>query len=375
MKGDCFETLLFYRDLPEGGLAEWEQMLAGHLSDAAFEIIEKDHEVLLNIKSRESLKDPLKGMTNFGKQLIWKAEVGPVMPVISHFNPDLPFTTVDGMLDLDEKEHLSLSELATRYECARTGLDAATILNKMEELVLIVRNSIEEGLKGTTYQDRILGTQSNLIIQAEKNGVIKKSVNNSIIAFTSAIMEVKSSMGLIVAAPTAGSCGVVGGAIFGSLENLDGDMNRIVRAFLAAGITGLFIADKYTFSAEEGGCQVETGSGAAMAAAGLVELSGGTAQQAMAAASMALQNQLGLVCDPIAVRVEVPCLGKNIMAATNALNSSIMAMAGYNPLIPYDEVIDALKSVGESLPSSLCCTGLGGLAQTPTGKCLHKKFL
>ena len=111
-----------------------------------------------------------------------------------------------------------------------------------------------------------------------------------------------------------------------------------------------------------------------MAAAGLVEMNGGTAKQAMAAASMALQNELGLVCDPVAVRVEVPCLGKNIMAATNALNSYIMAIAGYNPVMPFDEVIDAMKSVGEALPSSLCCTGLGGLAQTPTGLCLHKKF-
>jgi len=119
---------------------------------------------------------------------------------------------------------------------------------------------------------------------------------------------------------------------------------------------------------------VETGSGAAMAAAGLVELNGGTAKQAIDAASMALQNELGLVCDPVAVRVEVPCLGKNIMAATNALNSSIMAIAGYDPVIPYNEVIDAMKDVGEALPSTLCCTGLGGLAQTPTGKCLNQKF-
>ncbi len=89
---------------------------------------------------------------------------------------------------------------------------------------------------------------------------------------------------------------------------------------------------------------------------------------------MALQNELGLVCDPVAVRVEVPCVGKNIMAATNALNSCIMALAGYNAVIPYNEVIDAMKSVGEALPSSLCCTGLGGLAKTPTGKCLYQKF-
>lgn len=375
IKGDFFENLIYLHDVPDEGVSELEQIFNTNLSDAALEIIKcKEDKVLVNIKSGDSLINHLTKISDIGKYMIWNSEVSPVMPVISGFNINLPFTSVDEMLELAEKENLSLSDLAIRYESARSGLDSASILKKMEEIVIIIRNSIQEGLKGTYYEDRILGTQSKLIIKAEQNRLIKKSINSSIIAFTSAIMEVKSSMGLIVATPTTGSCGVLGGALFGSLGDQDFDMESIVRAFMAAGITGVFIADKYTFSAEEGGCQVETGSGAAMAAAGLVEMDGGTAKQAMAAASMALQNELGLVCDPVAVRVEVPCLGKNIMAATNALNASIMAIAGYDPVIPYDEVIDAMKSVGESMPSSLCCTGLGGLAQTPTGKCLYKKF-
>lgn len=375
IKGDFFENLIFFHDMPDEKMSELEQILSTNLSDAALEIIKcKEGKVLVNIKSRDSLINHLTKICDPGKYMTWNSEVSPVMPVISSFDIKLPFTSVDEMLELAEKENLSLSDLAIRYESARSGLDSASILKKMEEIVIIIRNSIKEGLKGTYYEDRILGTQSKLIIEAEQKGLIKKSINSSIIAFTSAIMEVKSSMGLIVATPTAGSCGVVGGALFGSLGDQDFDMESIVRAFMAAGITGVFIAGKYTFSAEKGGCQVETGSGAAMAAAGLVEMDGGTAKQAMAAASMALQNELGLVCDPVAVRVEVPCLGKNIMAATNALNASIMAIAGYDPVIPYDEVIDAMKSVGEALPSSLCCTGLGGLAQTPSGKCLYKKF-
>lgn len=376
IKGDCFENLMFFHDLPDKDMSELEQLLKTNLSDAAsFEIIKcKEGKVLVNMKSEESLTDPLAGITKLKKLMTWNSEVNPVMPVLANFGRNLPFTSVNEMLELAEKENLFLSDLAIRYESARSGLDAVSILKKMEEIVIIIRNSIEEGLKGTYYKDRILGAQSKLIKDAEQKGLIEKSINSSIIAFTSAIMEVKSSMGLIVATPTAGSCGVVGGALFGSLGDQDIDMEKIVRGLMAAGITGVFIADKYTFSAEEGGCQVETGSGAAMAAAGLVEMDGGTAKQAMAAASMALQNMLGLVCDPVAVRVEVPCLGKNIMAATNALNASIMAIAGYDPVIPYDEVIDIMKSVGESLPSSLCCTGLGGLAQTPTGKYLDKQF-
>jgi L-serine dehydratase len=111
-----------------------------------------------------------------------------------------------------------------------------------------------------------------------------------------------------------------------------------------------------------------------MAAAGLVQLMGGNAKQAIGASSMALQNCLGMICDPVADRVEVPCLGKNIIAATNALNSANMAIAGFDAVVPLDEVIDALKSVGNSLPRSLCCTGLGGLSQTPTSLSLLKRL-
>jgi L-serine dehydratase len=118
---------------------------------------------------------------------------------------------------------------------------------------------------------------------------------------------------------------------------------------------------------------VECGAASAMAAAGLVQLMGGDARQAVNAASMALQNCLGMICDPVADRVEVPCLGKNILAATNALNSANMSMAGFDPVIPLDEVIDAMKSVGEEMPRTLCCTGLGGLSLTPASKKLQEK--
>ena len=375
MKGDYFETLIFFKNLPDEKLSEFNNKIKFSPFNIVFNIINgKNKRLLVDIKSREPLNFKLSEIPGLEKYMIRISKVCPVLPVTSGFNLDLPFTSVKEILSLAEKENLSLSDLAIRYEKTRSGLDAETILEKMEEIAIIIKNSIKDGLEGTNYKDRILGTQSTLIAKAEKKRLIGKSVNNKIIAYTSALMEVKSSMGLIVATPTAGACGVVGGALFGSVENLDFDIKKITRAFLAAGIAGVFIADRYTFSAEEGGCQVETGSGAAMAAAGLVDMNGGTARQALAAASMALQNQLGQVCDPVAVRVEVPCLGKNIMAATNALNSSIMAISGYDPVIPYDEVIDAMRSVGESLPSSLCCTGLGGLAQSPTGESLYKKF-
>ncbi len=375
LKGDFFETLLFFQHVNTETVAEIENMLSSNLPDIKLHTShDAEQNLLLNIKSDRSLGREVENISGLKGFAFQKYDLEPVMPAPSATEMKLPFTTVSEMLTLASEKNLPLSELAIMYEKARTGLSAASILEKMEEIVLIVKDSIDVGLKGTCYKDRILGAQSPLIEKAIQEGRIQKTINSSIIACTAAIMEVKSSMGLIVAAPTAGSCGVVGGALFGSLQEEEFDLDGMVKAFLAAGITGIFIAAGYTFSAEEGGCQVEAGSGSAMAAAGLVELNGGTAKQAIDAASMALQNQLGLICDPVAVRVEVPCLGKNIMAATNAYNSYIMALAGFEAVIPYQEVIAAMKSVGNDLPSSLCCTGLGGLAQTPGGKWLYEKF-
>jgi L-serine dehydratase len=244
----------------------------------------------------------------------------------------------------------------------------------MREITANVEHSIREGLKEKSYPDRILGHQSHLIMAAEKEGKIISSPLNTVISYVTALMESKSSMEIIVAAPTAGSCGALGGAIFGIAEQISKSPDDIVKAFLAAGLIGVFIADKYTFAAEEGGCQVECGAASAMAAAGLVQLMGGSAIQAINASSMALQNCLGMICDPVADRVEVPCLGKNILAAANAFCSANMAIAGFDPVISLDEVIDAMKKVGDEIPRSLCCTGLGGLSQTPTSLRLHKKL-
>ncbi|PLX13730.1 MAG: serine dehydratase [Marinilabiliales bacterium] len=375
LKGDFFDTLLIFPKINSKEITEIESVFKNSPSDIKLYISQDaEQNLLVNIKSAYNLNKEIESALSLIKSTYQKYDFIPVMPTPSATEIKLPFTTVDEMLEIATKNNFSLSELAMMYEKARTALSEDAIMRKMEEIVLITKNAIDEGLKGTHYDDRILGSQSPLIGKTVKEGLIKQTVNSRIIAFTSAIMEVKSSMGLIVAAPTAGSCGVLGGTLFASLEEEEFDFKAMARAFLAAGVTGVFIADKYTFSAEEGGCQVETGSASAMAAAALVELNGGSAKQAMDAASMALQNQLGLICDPVAVRVEMPCLGKNIMAASNAYNSYIMAIAGFDAVIPYNEVIDAMKSVGNTLPSSLCCTGLGGLAQTTTAKCLYKKY-
>jgi L-serine dehydratase len=143
---------------------------------------------------------------------------------------------------------------------------------------------------------------------------------------------------------------------------------------LAGGLIGVFVATRSSFAAEVGGCQAETGAGAAMAAAALVELAGGNAAQALSASSHALQNVLGLVCDPVANRVEAPCLGRNIAGAANALACANIALAGYDHLIPLDEVLDAHREISESMARELRCTALGGLSVTPTSKAIELRL-
>ncbi len=148
----------------------------------------------------------------------------------------------------------------------------------------------------------------------------------------------------------------------------------MAKAMLASGLIGVFIATRWTFAAEVGGCQAEGGSAASMAAAALVGMANGTLAQSVAAASMAFQSMLGLICDPIANRVEAPCLGKNVMAASNALACANMALAGYDPVIPLDEVIETAQRVAGQMPRELRCTALGGLSITPTSKAIEQRL-
>ncbi len=242
-------------------------------------------------------------------------------------------------------------------------------------IVRILRKSIASGLAGTSYEDRVLGFQSGRFQEMMNAGrLLDGGALNRIVLYVTAMMEVKSSMGVIVAAPTAGACAALPGAVIGMAEAMGQGEEAMAKAMLAAGLIGVFIATRWTFAAEVGGCQAEGGSAAGMAAAALVTLAGGTRDQAIAAASMAFQSMLGLICDPIANRVEAPCLGKNVMAASNALSCANMALADFDPLIPLDEVIDAAKAVAERMPREHRCTSLGGLAVTPASLEIERKL-
>ncbi len=298
-----------------------------------------------------------------------------VLPVRSRRDIAVPFQSCAEMLARDADQNTSLWKLAVEYERARSGLSEYEVIQKMCELVRILRRSLEQGLQGTEYADRVLGFQSGGFQKAmDEKRLIDGGVLNRIVLYTTALMEVKSSMGVIVAAPTAGACAAFPATCLAIGEALELDDVEIAQGMLAGGMVGVFIATHWSFAAEVGGCQAEGGSAASMSAAALVTYMGGTLVQATGAASMAMQNMLGLICDPVANRVEVPCLGKNVLAASNALSCANMSLAGFDAVIPLDETIAAAKAVAERMPREHRCTALGGLATTPTSLAIQKRL-
>ncbi len=304
------------------------------------------------------------------------AVLRPVLPVLSTHDYKVPFTTCTQMMELNKREERSLWEWALEYECARGGMTKEEVFNLTRKTYQVMRQAVETGLEGTEYEDRILGSQSVKFREMFERGNLVGSgdINNRIVMYVSAIMEVKSSMGVIVAAPTAGSCGAMPGAVLAVADALETKEEEILKALLVAGLMGLFIAEQATFAAEIGGCQAECGAGATMAAAAIVYLAGGTPEQSIGAASMALQSSLGMICDPIGNRVEAPCLNRNVQAATNALSCANMALAGYNHLIPLDQVITTMYDVGQQMHHTLRCTNLGGLSITPAAKEIEERL-
>lgn len=292
-----------------------------------------------------------------------------VLPVRSSKGLKVPFLHASEMVTTGDTKTRKLSDFALDYETARGGINESEVLEQMRKIHGIINNGIQLGLAGTEYSDRILPQQSHRFAEMLKAGKLHDGgILNTAILYVSALMEVKSSMGVIVAAPTAGSCATFPATCVAAAEGQGATEEQTLRAMLAAGLIGVFVTTRSSFAAEVGGCQAETGAGAAMAAAALVELAGGNAEQALGAASHALQNVLGLVCDPIANRVEAPCLGRNIAGAANAIASSNIALAGYLHLIPLDEVLDAHRQISENMARELRCTALGGLSISKTSK-------
>ena len=297
----------------------------------------------------------------------------PILPTTSRADCTVPFHTAEEMLAYAKGKDLEMWQLAVLYESQRGGTTEEEVEQKMDALADIMENAVSEGLRGTVYEDRILGPQAHLMDRPPKNRLFPAELTRRIIRNITAVMEVKSSMGVIIAAPTAGSCGCLPGTVTAVVETLGLERRDMVHGLLAAGLVGVFVAEQATFAAEVAGCQAECGVGSAMAAAAITQMLGGTVEQCVDAASMALQNVTGLACDPVANRVEVPCLGKNVMGGSNALASAAMALAGYDKVVPLDQTIQAMYDIGQKLPLELRCT-YGGLGKTAASAEILKRL-
>jgi len=302
-------------------------------------------------------------------------ELAPVLPVLSRRGARVPFSSAAALLTADAGRNIPLWRHAVAYEMERGGLSEREVIDRMVAIVRLLRASIAEGIAGTSFDDRVLPAQAPGFAAALAAGrLVGDATLNRIVLAVTALMEVKSSMGVIVAAPTAGACAALPGAVITLAEQMGLDEEAMARGLLAAGLVGVFICTPWSFAAEVGGCQAEGGSAAAMAAAAIVTLADGTLHQSLTAASLALQSMIGLICDPVANRVEVPCLGKNVMAAANALACANMALAGFDQVIPFDEVVATAKRVAEQMPRELRCTALGGLSITPTSLAIEQRL-
>jgi L-serine dehydratase len=261
----------------------------------------------------------------------------------------------------------SVARAVVEREAAETGESAETVRATMAEALQVMREAVTEGLRGEVRsRSGLVGGDAARVMRSPAGpleGLVPQAV-----AYALAVGEVNASMGRIVAAPTAGASGVVPGVVLAVAESFGSSDDEVVDALLTASGLGGVIAARASLSGAAAGCQAEIGSGAAMAAGAAAQLCGGSVGQVGHAASLALQGLLGLVCDPIGGLVEVPCVARNGTAAAVALSAAHMALAGVEFPVSFDEVADAMASVGRSLPPSLRETALGGLAATATGK-------
>lgn len=288
------------------------------------------------------------------------------------------FQSAAGMTDFARRRRLTLGQAGLRYEAGLLGLSEEAARAEMARRYDIMAGSVAKGLRDDNVHMKILEPSAGRIMKFEKAGRLAAGgIHTRAAARALAVMHVGNSGGVVCAAPTGGSAGVIPGVLVTLAETRGLSLKRIVSALFAAGAVGLIVAKRATFAAEVAGCQVEIGAAGAMAAAAVVEAAGGNAIQAAAAAAIALQNTMGSVCDLVQGLCEIPCHTRNAAAAAAAFVCADLILGGYRNPIPLDETIDAAFSSGRLLPAELRCTALGGLAATPSARALplkHRSF-
>ncbi|MDR0355484.1 MAG: L-serine ammonia-lyase, iron-sulfur-dependent, subunit alpha [Deltaproteobacteria bacterium] len=371
LKGDLHEFLLF--EEPAEGAAEAVRRFMGEKKVAC---LLRQSPGLLNVKTDEApegLKEGLEAV--LGRRV---THLLPALPVVKRLDGRPPFDDAAGALASAEREGVNEPwRLAAAYESALSGKDEQEILSMMASLAKVMRRAAERGLAGDYRPRGFLPPQSPKMRQAVESGRVRQldlGVLNRAALWACAALDYDICLGVVAAAPTGGSSGVLPGAVIAVGEDLGLGEDEIVKALLVGGLVGVFIDHQATFAAETAACQAEIGAASAMAGAAAVQLLGGTPEQAFRAAALSLQNMLGLICDPVAGVGNVPCVSRNAAGAANALVSANMVMAGFDPCLPLDEVIQAMMSVGGMLPAELRCTGRGGLCLSPTARKISREL-
>ena len=276
--------------------------------------------------------------------------------------------------DLCDKTGKEIWQIAIDKDFENTGIEEADLLELMHETLEVMRDSAYKGLDQAVYSmSKITGGSAVKVNKYAEDSVSGKTIARAM-AMALSVSEVNSSMGRIVAAPTAGASGILPAALFTMQEKYGYDDDKLVKALIVAGVIGEIIAQNASISGAEGGCQAECGSAAAMAAAAICYLRDFDIDTIFASAAFAIKNILGLVCDPVLGLVEYPCNLRNASGVVNAIISADLAMSGFPCLIPLDETIDSMRQVGNSLPEALRETALGGLAATPTAEKLGEEM-
>ncbi|PNV61274.1 L-serine ammonia-lyase, iron-sulfur-dependent, subunit alpha [Clostridium sp. chh4-2] len=281
----------------------------------------------------------------------------------------MDFKTGRELLELCKEHEMSISEVMMQRETDLTEVSRDDIYARMEKALSIMRESSHKPL--TEPVKSIGGLIGGEAEKLEKRRLSGASICGNVLAkaitYAMAVLEVNTSMGLIVAAPTAGSSGIVPGLLLSLQEEYNLTDEEVIHALFTASAVGYLAMRNATVAGAVGGCQAEVGVASAMAAASAVELMGGTPKQCLNAASTAIMNLLGLVCDPIGGLVECPCQSRNAVGTANALTCAEIALSGIGQLIPLDEMLDTMLNVGRGLPYELRETALGGCAATATG--------
>lgn len=280
------------------------------------------------------------------------------------------------LLKLCSEKNWKLSDYAINFEMENNECSKQDVIEKMRRHLNVMKKSATEACEQKVYSvsGLIGGDGYKLNNYIKKGNSLTGDVMVKAMARALSCAEVNASMGKIVACPTAGSCGILPAVILTAGERLGlEEDDGLILGLLAASSVGMIISQNATVSGAEGGCQAECGSAAAMGAAAVVEMMGGTPEMSLDAAAIVIKNILGLVCDPIAGLVEVPCAKRNFAGAVSALTTADIVMAGINSKIPFDDTVEAMFRVGKSLPSELRETAMGGLAVTKTGLKLRDK--